>query len=107
MGVQAYSVYFHPELHLENTCRLALFLPKPCSNDSSLSQDKLMRPIENDGNSNKSSLQSRDGLNDEDEKKMCAWRRGPAALWYEMLGVNEDGTNLDYGFKLKEQVFQQ
>jgi transcription initiation factor TFIID subunit 1 len=64
-----------------------------------------MRPIENDGKSDKSSLQSRDGLDKEEERKMCAWRHGPAALWYEMLGVNEDGTNLDYGFKLKEQVF--
>lgn len=36
------------------------------------------------------------------QRKMLQWRHGPAALWYEMLGVNEDGTNLDYGFKLKE-----
>ncbi|CAB3979442.1 transcription initiation factor TFIID subunit 1 isoform X2 [Paramuricea clavata] len=66
-------------------------------------EDRLMRPIENDGKSDRSSLQSRDGL-DKEEEKMCAWRHGPAALWYEMLGVNEDGTNLDYGFKLKEQI---
>lgn len=32
----------------------------------------------------------------------CEWRYGPASLWYEMLGVSEDGTDLDYGFKLKE-----
>lgn len=63
-----------------------------------------MRPIENDGKADKSSLQSRDGIDKEEEKKVCAWRYGPAALWYEMLGVNEDGTNLDYGFKLKEDV---
>lgn len=62
-----------------------------------------MRPIEKDGKSDKSSLQSRDG-HDKEEEKICAWRHGPAALWYEMLGVNEDGTNLDYGFKLKDQV---
>lgn len=63
-----------------------------------------MRPIENDNQTNKSALQSRDGIDKEEEKKVCAWRHGPAALWYEMLGVNEDGTNLDYGFKLKEDV---
>ena len=63
-----------------------------------------MRPIENDGKADKSSLQSRDGIDKEEEKKVCAWRHGPAALWYEMLGVNEDGTNLDYGFKLREDV---
>ena len=65
-----------------------------------------MRPIENDGIFDKSSMQSRDGLNKADEKKICAWRHGPAALWYELLGVNEDGTNLDYGFQLKDQVLQ-
>lgn len=36
------------------------------------------------------------------KKKALAWRYGPAALWYEMLGVNEDGSDLDYGFKVKE-----
>ena len=42
------------------------------------------------------------GGQDGDHKEICEWRHGPAALWYEMLGVDEDGTNLDYGFKLKE-----
>lgn len=30
-----------------------------------------------------------------------AWRFGPAQMWYDSLGVSEDGSNLDYGFKLK------
>jgi len=42
------------------------------------------------------------GVTDTLSKEICQWRHGPAALWYEMLGVNEDGTDLDYGFKLKE-----
>lgn len=42
------------------------------------------------------------GAQDASSKYICEWRNGPAALWYEMLGVNEDGTNLDYGFKIKE-----
>ena len=42
------------------------------------------------------------GVTDVLSKEICQWRHGPAALWYEMLGVNEDGTNLDYGFKLEE-----
>lgn len=37
-------------------------------------------------------------------RKMLQWRHGPAALWYEMLGVSEDGSNLDYGFKIKEVI---
>ena len=30
------------------------------------------------------------------------WRFGPAKVWYDQLGVTEDGSNLNYGFKLKE-----
>ena len=30
-----------------------------------------------------------------------AWRFGPAQMWYDALGVSEDGRDLDYGFKLK------
>ena len=31
-----------------------------------------------------------------------AWRFGPAKVWYDQLGVSEDGSNLNYGLKLKE-----
>ncbi|KAM4662387.1 transcription initiation factor TFIID subunit 1 isoform 3-T3 [Discoglossus pictus] len=34
--------------------------------------------------------------------KIAEWRYGPAQLWYDMLGVPEDGSGFDYGFKLKE-----
>lgn len=67
-------------------------------------QDKLMAPWEptadelRDVNGDMNSS----GSQDNNHKQICEWRNGPAALWYEMLGVNEDGTNLDYGFKLKE-----
>ena len=30
-----------------------------------------------------------------------AWRFGPARMWYDSLGLPEDGRGLDYGFKLK------
>ena len=33
-----------------------------------------------------------------------AWRFGPAKIWYDQLGVPEDGSNLNYGLKLKEVV---
>ena len=29
------------------------------------------------------------------------WRYGPAKIWYDSLGVPEDGGGLDYGFKIK------
>lgn len=70
----------------------------------SIIQDKLMAPWEpttdelRDINGDWASSGSQDAAS----KYICEWRNGPAALWYEMLGVNEDGTNLDYGFKLKE-----
>ncbi|XP_018085209.1 transcription initiation factor TFIID subunit 1 isoform X2 [Xenopus laevis] len=34
--------------------------------------------------------------------KVAEWRYGPAQLWYDMLGVPEDGSAFDYGFKMKE-----
>uniref|UniRef100_A0A670KHK3 Bromo domain-containing protein n=1 Tax=Podarcis muralis TaxID=64176 RepID=A0A670KHK3_PODMU len=34
--------------------------------------------------------------------KVAEWRHGPAKLWYDMLGVPEDGSGFDYGFKMKE-----
>lgn len=30
------------------------------------------------------------------------WRAGPAKLWYDMLGVPENGEEFDYGFQLKD-----
>lgn len=38
----------------------------------------------------------------ESRPKIAEWRYGPAQLWYDMLGVSEDGSNFNYGFKLKE-----
>ncbi|KAG9477980.1 hypothetical protein GDO78_013134 [Eleutherodactylus coqui] len=35
--------------------------------------------------------------------RVAEWRYGPAQLWYDMLGVPEDGSGFDYGFKLKEE----
>uniref|UniRef100_A0A8C2G7J1 Transcription initiation factor TFIID subunit 1 n=1 Tax=Cyprinus carpio TaxID=7962 RepID=A0A8C2G7J1_CYPCA len=34
--------------------------------------------------------------------KVAEWRYGPAQLWYDMLGVPEDGSGFYYGFKLRE-----
>lgn len=33
--------------------------------------------------------------------RVAEWRYGPARLWYDMLGVPEDGSGFDYGFKLR------
>ncbi|KAM5126956.1 transcription initiation factor TFIID subunit 1-like, partial [Mantella aurantiaca] len=35
--------------------------------------------------------------------RVAEWRFGPAQLWYDMLGVSEDGSGFNYGFKLKEE----
>lgn len=40
----------------------------------------------------------------ESRPKVAEWRYGPAQLWYDMLGVPEDGCNFSYGFKLKEKT---
>uniref|UniRef100_A0A673N2Z0 Transcription initiation factor TFIID subunit 1-like n=1 Tax=Sinocyclocheilus rhinocerous TaxID=307959 RepID=A0A673N2Z0_9TELE len=34
--------------------------------------------------------------------KVAEWRYGPAQLWYDMLGVPEDGSGFHYGFKLRD-----
>ncbi|XP_005016676.1 transcription initiation factor TFIID subunit 1 isoform X4 [Anas acuta] len=39
--------------------------------------------------------------------KVAEWRYGPAQLWYDMLGIPEDGSGFDYGFKLKEKTEQE
>ena len=62
-----------------------------------------MKPMEKQNISDLSINHSRTKMNNEEEK-VCAWRHGPAAFWYEMLGVDDDGSNLDYGFKLKDKV---
>lgn len=31
-----------------------------------------------------------------------SWRFGPAKVWYDQIGVPEDGSSLSYGFKVKE-----
>ncbi|XP_076843772.1 transcription initiation factor TFIID subunit 1 isoform X1 [Brachyhypopomus gauderio] len=38
--------------------------------------------------------------------RVAEWRFGPAQLWYDMLGVPEDGAGFHYGFRLKEDVTQ-
>lgn len=39
----------------------------------------------------------------ESRPKVAEWRYGPAQLWYDMLGVPEDGSSFNYGFKLKDE----
>ncbi|XP_031550015.1 transcription initiation factor TFIID subunit 1-like isoform X2 [Actinia tenebrosa] len=67
-------------------------------------EDKLMAPWKPKVEEQESNLDlTSDASNEQqNKKKLLAWRYGPAALWYEMLGVNEDGSDLDYGFKVKE-----
>ena len=33
--------------------------------------------------------------------KVAEWRHGPAKLIYDMAGIPEDATELDYGFQLR------
>ncbi len=38
--------------------------------------------------------------------KVAEWRYGPAQLWYDMLGVPEDGSGFHYGFKVRDDQKQ-
>lgn len=57
----------------------------------------MLKPIK----AKKSSNQSGSGNALNAKSKIPEWRYGPAALWYDMLGVPETGEGFDYGFKLK------
>ena len=57
-----------------------------------------MKPVSSNKQKNKTTQEYGDNTAD----KVPEWRYGPAALWYDMLGVPENGQDFDYGFKLKK-----
>uniref|UniRef100_A0A096LXZ5 Transcription initiation factor TFIID subunit n=1 Tax=Poecilia formosa TaxID=48698 RepID=A0A096LXZ5_POEFO len=69
--------------------------PEHCLSDDEIT---MMAPVES-----KFSQTSGDADKEtESRPKVAEWRYGPAQLWYDMLGVPEDGSNFNYGFKLRE-----
>ncbi|KAM4546899.1 transcription initiation factor TFIID subunit 1 isoform 3-T3 [Fundulus diaphanus] len=69
--------------------------PEQCLSDDEIT---MMAPVES-----KFSQASGDADKEtESRPKVAEWRYGPAQLWYDMLGVPEDGSNFNYGFRLKE-----
>ncbi|NXR09364.1 TAF1 factor, partial [Semnornis frantzii] len=68
--------------------------PEQCLSDDEIT---MMAPVES-----KFSQSAGDSDKVTDTKpKVAEWRYGPAQLWYDMLGIPEDGSGFDYGFKLK------
>ncbi|KAK7925576.1 hypothetical protein WMY93_007886 [Mugilogobius chulae] len=71
--------------------------PEQCLSDDEIT---MMAPVES-----KFSQACGDGDKEtESRPKVAEWRYGPAQLWYDMLGVSEDGSNFNYGFKLKDKM---
>ncbi|XP_060231493.1 transcription initiation factor TFIID subunit 1-like [Meriones unguiculatus] len=69
--------------------------PEQCLSDDEIT---MMAPVES-----KFSKSTGDTNKMKDTKpKVAEWRYGPARLWYDMLGVPEDGSGFDYGFKVKK-----
>ncbi|XP_061818203.1 transcription initiation factor TFIID subunit 1 isoform X1 [Nerophis lumbriciformis] len=69
--------------------------PEQCLSDDEIT---MMAPVES-----KLSQTCGDGDKEaESRPKVAEWRYGPAQLWYDMIGVPEDGSNFNYGLKLKE-----
>ena len=63
-------------------------------------QITMMAPVES-----KFSQASGDPAQEKESRpRVAEWRYGPAQLWYDMLGVPEDGNNFTYGFKLLEET---
>ncbi|NWI16598.1 TAF1 factor, partial [Crypturellus soui] len=74
--------------------------PEQCLSDDEIT---MMAPVES-----KFSQSTGDTDKVTDTKpKVAEWRYGPAQLWYDMLGIPEDGSGFDYGFKLKEKKEQE
>uniref|UniRef100_A0A8C4V577 Transcription initiation factor TFIID subunit n=1 Tax=Falco tinnunculus TaxID=100819 RepID=A0A8C4V577_FALTI len=74
--------------------------PEQCLSDDEIT---MMAPVES-----KFSQSAGDTDKVTDTKpKVAEWRYGPAQLWYDMLGIPEDGSGFDYGFKLKEKKEQE
>ncbi|KGL90679.1 Transcription initiation factor TFIID subunit 1, partial [Charadrius vociferus] len=74
--------------------------PEQCLSDDEIT---MMAPVES-----KFSQSAGDTDKVTDTKpKVAEWRYGPAQLWYDMLGIPEDGSGFDYGFKLKEKKEEQ
>ncbi|NXN81179.1 TAF1 factor, partial [Bombycilla garrulus] len=74
--------------------------PEQCLSDDEIT---MMAPVES-----KFSQSTGDTDKVTDTKPNVAeWRYGPAQLWYDMLGIPEDGSGFDYGFKLKEKNEQE
>uniref|UniRef100_UPI003AAEC2B6 transcription initiation factor TFIID subunit 1 n=1 Tax=Centroberyx gerrardi TaxID=166262 RepID=UPI003AAEC2B6 len=70
--------------------------PEQCLSDDEIT---MMAPVES-----KFSQACGDGDKEaESRPKVAEWRYGPAQLWYDMLGVPEDGSNFTYGFKMREE----
>ncbi|XP_072558388.1 transcription initiation factor TFIID subunit 1 isoform X3 [Paramormyrops kingsleyae] len=75
--------------------------PPPPPPEQCLSDDEItmMAPVES-----KFSQAAGDGDKvPESRPRVAEWRYGPAQLWYDMLGVPEDGSTFHYGFRLKEE----
>uniref|UniRef100_A0ACB8FZ65 Transcription initiation factor TFIID subunit 1 n=1 Tax=Sphaerodactylus townsendi TaxID=933632 RepID=A0ACB8FZ65_9SAUR len=69
--------------------------PEQCLSDDEIT---MMAPVES-----KFSQSTGDADKVADTRpKVAEWRYGPAQLWYDMLGIPEDGSGFDYGFKRKE-----
>ncbi|XP_050421868.1 transcription initiation factor TFIID subunit 1-like [Adelges cooleyi] len=63
-------------------------------------EEKFLQPIENLSKQTDQSKQEQD----DSFNNQTDWRNGPAKLWYDMLGVPENGEGFDYGFKLKDKT---
>ncbi|XP_064636542.1 transcription initiation factor TFIID subunit 1-like isoform X2 [Lineus longissimus] len=63
-------------------------------------EDKMMRVKEEE----QADLKTEEGEEEHpDRPRIAEWRFGPAALWYNMVGIDETGHGFDYGFKLKSE----
>ncbi|XP_061104469.1 transcription initiation factor TFIID subunit 1 isoform X5 [Conger conger] len=90
-----------PEQGPEKKCGWRYEYAPPPPPEQCLSDDEItmMAPVES-----KFSQVAGDGDKvAESRPRVAEWRYGPAQLWYDMLGVPEDGSSFHYGLRLKEE----
>uniref|UniRef100_UPI00358DE281 transcription initiation factor TFIID subunit 1-like isoform X2 n=1 Tax=Myxine glutinosa TaxID=7769 RepID=UPI00358DE281 len=73
-----------------------LATPDQCMSDDEIT---MMAPVE--GKTREASAAPEGGS--DARPQVAPWRHGPARLWYDLLGVSDDGVGFDYGFRLHSQ----
>ncbi|ESN93291.1 hypothetical protein HELRODRAFT_194117 [Helobdella robusta] len=93
--------FYHDEFIMREKKPEIIYGRLPTPNELALDDmEYLMRP-EQPSNQFGDGGEGRDNPN---KPEVADWRYGPSRLWYDMLGVPDNGAGFHYGFQLKQQT---